>query len=148
MKRKTQDKINKDPELNMMEPLQLDKLGTVDDVCFGKHHDLTADECSVCGDAEICSIVCAQKLHSKRKELEEQKEFKDIEKIDLTWKELSKTLKRILKKYKTLPISKLKDKVIKKLHIHESLFDTLLKKVLQKNKKYVLRNNSISYGRN
>lgn len=133
MKRKSRSKVVKDKTINMMEPLQFDKLGSADDPCFGKLHDYKADECKVCGDAEICSIVCSQKLHAKRKLIEEKQDFKDTQNLECRWQDVSKQLKRKLKRVSPQPLPKLKTIICKKLHIHESEFDKHLKTILEKN---------------
>jgi Na+-translocating ferredoxin:NAD+ oxidoreductase RnfC subunit len=79
IKRKKRNKIDKS-KLDMTVPLDILKLGSEEDPCFGKHHDPKAEECGRCGDAEICSIVCGQKLHLKRENIEKEKKFKDIQK--------------------------------------------------------------------
>lgn len=146
MARKERNKLAKDKSINMMEPLQLDKLGGPEDVCFGKHHSLKAPECKVCGDAEICSIVCAQKMHVTRKEIEAKTPFKDNQNITCSWKDVSKACKVILKKQlNSMPIPDLKTKVCKKLGIHESEFDKHFAKACRINHKYKVYNNTVKY---
>lgn len=54
-------------------------MGTDDDPCFGKLHDLSADECRRCGDSTLCSIVFNQITEAMRKKEEKNGRFKDLE---------------------------------------------------------------------
>ena len=67
------------PGIDFLEPVNLSKIGTDDDPCFGKHPDLKAEECQECGDSELCQIAFAQRMNAKRLELEKGTHFKDIE---------------------------------------------------------------------
>lgn len=145
MKRKPRKKFSQDQSIDMMKPLPLEKVGTPDDPCFGKFHDPSAEECQRCGDSEICSIVCGQNLHHKRKLIEEKQKFKDLQKIDLDWKYLLKTIKGRLNKYpEGLTLPQLKDKVVKRLHISEATFDkhyAILRKKMVFAKRVSIKNN-------
>lgn len=78
MANKPRNEISKE-DYNVMHPIDVTKLGTEDDPCFGKHYDLTTDECQRCGDSEFCSIKMAQTAHLKRKQIESKQEFKDLQ---------------------------------------------------------------------
>lgn len=149
MKRKSRNKLAKDKSINILQPLQLDKLGSVDDPCFGKLHNPTADECGMCGDSEICAIVCSQKLHAKRAKIEKEKDFKDLQNLECTWKDVSKAIKRILKKEKYkkgMPLPILKGRVSKKLGIHVSDFDKFFAEVIKKQPKIKFTHpNTVTY---
>lgn len=67
------------PGINFLEPVNLSKIGTDDDPCFGKYPDLKAEECQECGDCELCQIAFSQKMNLKRIELEKETHFKDIQ---------------------------------------------------------------------
>ena len=141
--RTSRKKLSKNKAIDTTKPLDFAILGGEDDPCFGKHHDPNAKECKICGDAEICSIVFAQKLNVDRKLIESKNSFKDIQNLTCTWKELSKAIRGILKKHpKGLPLPTVKTKAINKLNIHESDFDKLLKKILEKNSKYTFNKTS------
>ena len=145
MKRKPRKEESK-KDHNMMEPLDINKIGNENDPCFGRFHDPTTQECGMCGDSEICSIVKSQKLHLKRKLIEDKKEFKDIQNHTLTWKQLSRYLRKLLTKDpSTNNLSILKHKAIKKLNIHESDFDKVFKILISKSKKftYNLKTNTL-----
>jgi hypothetical protein len=64
---------------DVMEPLDLTMFGGPEDPCFGKHHDLKAEECKMCGDAELCAIAVAQNRKKQRAEIEAKQPFKDLE---------------------------------------------------------------------
>jgi hypothetical protein len=144
--RKSRNKLAKDKSIDVMVPLQFDKLGTQDDPCFGKLHDPKADECGSCGDSELCAIAQSQKLHFKRKEIEDKQDFKDLMNLECTWKDVAKCLRSILKiKSSAVPIPRLKTLVCKKLKIHESEFDTHLEKVRKNGKKLIFKSQEIAY---
>lgn len=136
-KRKARKKeVKKD--LDLMKPLQFDKLGSADDPCFGKLHNPTVTECQSCGDAEICAIVFAQRQHKVRGKIESEKSFKDLQNLTCTWKDVLKKSRVILRKPKNkdgIPLTKLKTLVVKKLGIHESEFDKLIRKAALKQPK-------------
>lgn len=63
-------------------PLDIDIIGTNNDPCFGKLHDLKNEVCSRCGDSEFCSIVFSQNLHIKRGKIESEQPFMDLEEAE------------------------------------------------------------------
>jgi len=67
--------------VDLLKPISADifKLGSSDDPCFGKLHDLTDSVCRRCGDNELCQAVMAQNLHKTRNEVEKTQAFKDKE---------------------------------------------------------------------
>lgn len=87
MSREPRDKV-KDEDL--LYPLDIYKLGSEDDPCFGKHHDLKAPECNMCGDAQHCSVMMAYNLSIKRIKIESDSRFKDLEEADLITKRKEK----------------------------------------------------------
>jgi len=146
MKRKSRDKIDKG-KINMMKPIPFELLGTADDPCFAQHHDVTASACQECGDAEICAIATAQKLHLTRKAIEAKQPFKDIKEepqSSHTWKTLYKSCKRILKKYpKGIRIEVLEKKLTMKLGITPEEFRNLLTLSLKKKSKFLKDTNKL-----
>lgn len=70
------------PEL-LLQPFDVMKFGSEDDPCFGKHYDLSTDECQSCGDQEICGISFMGRLKRKRIEAEKERPVKDLEIDDL-----------------------------------------------------------------
>jgi len=78
MGRKSREEIDKS-DYDLLKPLDILSLGGEDDPCFGKLHDLKAEECQQCGDSEFCAIVKAQNLHKERLKIESQQRLKDVE---------------------------------------------------------------------
>lgn len=80
---KRQKKTNqKLPQIDHLKPytaLELDKIGSNGDPCFGKAYDLSTEECRMCGDSELCCIKFSGLMGKTRKELEKQNNFKDLE---------------------------------------------------------------------
>ena len=62
-------------------PVDINKMGTSEDVCFGKGYDLSTKECKICGDSELCCIKFSESLGKTRKELENKNNFKDLESL-------------------------------------------------------------------
>jgi len=67
--------------VDLLKPISSDifKLGSSEDPCFGKLHDLTDSICRRCGDNELCQAVMGQKLHNERSAVEKKQAFKDLE---------------------------------------------------------------------
>lgn len=144
MKRKPRKKKSKDQSIDIMKPIPLEKIGTENDPCFGKHHEPSAPECNMCGDSELCAIAQSQKLHIKRGLIEDKQQFKDIQNTECKWHEVSKCIQDILKKKKKpMPLPIIKDKVVKELKIHESLFDNHLMIIKAKSKMLVVKGSII-----
>lgn len=78
MKRVSRDTLTK-KGINLMIPIDISKIGSVDDPCFGKLYDGNEKPCQRCGDSELCIIAMGQNNHSKRKQIESKNRFKDIE---------------------------------------------------------------------
>jgi len=113
-KRKARKKAIKKVDTTIpLNPIDITKLGTDDDPCFGKHHDLTADECKMCGDSTICQIVCNSLTEKMRDTQEKDNRFKDLELGEET-KEY-KYITRMLAK--NMPASKIIKKVSEKFEI-------------------------------
>lgn len=78
-------KREKLPVLKKVDPLQpidVTKLGSNGDPCFGKAYDLSTKECKLCGDSELCCLKMSQSLHVTRKELEEKNHYKDLDNLE------------------------------------------------------------------
>jgi len=69
-------------EIDLLKPLDILVLGSEQDPCFGKAHDLKAKECMECGDSEFCALVKAQGLTKERIKIEAAQRFKDLEHAD------------------------------------------------------------------
>ena len=63
----------------LLKPIDFRKFGSDDDPCFGKLYDLSAKECKMCGDQELCGVVFAHNLHNVRKNIESESKFKDLD---------------------------------------------------------------------
>lgn len=119
-------KINRKPRkkliktMDLLKPITLDMLGTEEDPCFGKHHDPKTSECARCGDCEICQIVMAQKLMLKRKEVEANGTFKDLEEKDMKLASPKLVRKKIRRRVKELaklkPKGQLIDYIVDDIH--------------------------------
>ena len=72
------------------------KLGTEEDPCFGKHYDLNAEECIQCGEIETCSIAFLQQLKVKRLQAERNNAHLDLEMDKL---EKSKQIRDFINEY-------------------------------------------------
>jgi len=77
-KRKKRNEIHL-TDKEMLKPIDIELFGSEDDPCFGKLYKLSTPECKRCGDSEICATVMGQRLNVKRKGIEENNRFKDIE---------------------------------------------------------------------
>lgn len=88
------DKVKSVNMLKPLEPIDIMALGTDDDPCFGKHFDMTEDECKRCGDCNLCQIVTNQKTIKLRGKVESENRFKDLELDDAKALELVKKLRK------------------------------------------------------
>ena len=83
MAKKKKDKLKEVREEletgDILEPMDITKLGSGNDPCFGKHYDLSTKECKMCGDSELCCIKFTALMGKTRKELEAETQFKDLE---------------------------------------------------------------------
>lgn len=115
--------------LNVMKPIDVTALGTSEDPCFGKHYDLTTDECQRCGDHEFCALKMGQTLNGQRNKIESKNDFLDI--LETEVKPPSKAkLKKLIKSCMALGLSSIKTrkKVMKKLpHADEPTVKQLIK---------------------
>lgn len=96
-KKKTQNQ-----GLDLLTPIDVTKLGTELDPCFGKHYDLTTEECRRCGDSELCAIAMGKKLNVIRTKVESEGRFKDMEEPD------TMTIKKYIKLKKKKGLTKIK----------------------------------------
>jgi len=89
---------SKIPDEALLRPFDVTKFGSDDDPCFGKLYSLTAEECMVCGDHEICAIVFANSAHGKRITEEKKNQNLDlqIDKLELE-KDVNDLNKRLVK---------------------------------------------------
>ena len=107
-KGKRKIRMQSNNKLDLLVPLDVLSLGSDDDPCFGKHHDLLAPECKECGDSEFCMIVKAQGLHKERLDIENKQRFKDVEEADEEMVSKRVEAKQIVKEYKEKCFKRLK----------------------------------------
>jgi len=105
--RKERHKIKED-EIDLLVPVDITLLGSDEDPCFGKLHDLKAPECMSCGDADFCALVKAQNLHKKRLIIESKQRFKDIEESNQILAETKEQIKQDIERAKNKGAKKLK----------------------------------------
>lgn len=143
--RKSRNNLSTKSDVDIMKPIPLELIGTVDDPCFGKLNDPNAEECNRCGDCELCAIIQSQNLHVKRKAVEEKQPFKDMQTLKVTWKTLLIEIKKRLRKG-SLTLPQLKHRVCKRLGIQEASFDKHYKILVTKSifkKRILLTGNTL-----
>lgn len=79
MKRKARKEPKEHKEIDRMVPLDYEALGGIKDPCFGKHFSIKASECNRCGDSEICSMACNNKILLQIEQQSQSSRFKDVE---------------------------------------------------------------------
>ena len=95
-------------QADLLKPLDIFSLGSEDDPCFGKLHDLNAMECRECGDSEFCAIVKSQNLHKIRLSQEAEQRFKDIEESDQDILNKKQEVRGVIKTYKDKGVKRIK----------------------------------------
>jgi hypothetical protein len=106
-------------EMDLLKPLDVLSMGSEDDPCFGKHHDITAKECAECGDSEFCVIVKAQGLTAERTRVEAEQRFKDLEETDEVMTQKLDDAKQMVEEYRSDGYTRIKTILIvsKKLNL-------------------------------
>jgi len=124
--RKAREELDKD-DFDILKPIDVLTLGSKDDPCFSKYHDLKAPECGECGDSEFCAIMKAQNLHKDRVKIESEQRFKDIEESDFEMGKLKRQAKNLITKYQTEGYPRLKTVLIisRKLNINKDIVKEL-----------------------
>lgn len=122
-------KKEKEP-LDLFKPIDLAKIGTPDDPCFGKEYDSRSSDCMNCGDVELCAIAMMQNNKIARDRLAEANDFKDLDEAKFLDGEDEKKAKKLIGKYIEREYSKKKMKRLlqKRLNIDEDRVDTLITK--------------------
>lgn len=93
-KKNSREPREKTQGIDLMEPINITQFGTDDDPCFGKEYNLSTPECKRCGDSELCAIVMGQNNHIKRKTIEDNNRFKDLEIVNKTNTALEEWVKK------------------------------------------------------
>ena len=104
--------------MDLSKPLDINVIGSTEDPCFGKHHSLTASQCRICGDNEVCSVITAQLVNTRLRAKEERTHrFKDLEEAELLAAQ-EKAIRVSIKKLSdndSCPIAKVAKRVAKKI---------------------------------
>lgn len=136
IKRKKRSKVDME-KLDFSKPIRLEDIGSTQDPCFGKHFSLEASECSGCGDAQVCAILVAQKLHTDRSKQGNKQAFLDIEESKLINPQI--LLSFIVVTFQRsgtnlLPLSKVMERINKRFnsagHIDRVTLGKLVRKVI------------------
>ena len=128
----------KKPEetIDLSKPIDLSKIGTPDDPCFGTQYDQRDKDCKICGDIEICAIAQMQNNKIQRELLAKEKDFKDLDEAKYLNEKDAKEAKRLIEKYKSKGYSKLKikAKLRQDLNLDSDRLKELIKKYYKSNK--------------
>lgn len=122
-------KKNKE-ELNLFKPIDLTKIGTPDDPCFGKEYDPRDTDCRNCGDIELCAIAQMQNNKLQRDELAMTNEFKDLDEAKFLDGKDEEKAKKLIEKYKERGYKRQKVERLlqKRLNIDEERVDKIITK--------------------
>jgi len=106
-KRKPREEVSKE-DIDFLLPVDITKLGSDEDPCFGKLHDLSASECLECGDSDFCALAKAQNLHTVRFNIEQNQRFKDTEESDLEMVKKRTEAAKLIGKYRKKGLKRIK----------------------------------------
>lgn len=120
----------KEEPIDLSKPIDLKKIGTPEDPCFGKSYDPRSSDCKICGDIEICAIAQLQNNKIQRELLAREKDFKDLDEANFLNEKDAKEAKRLIEKYKSRGYSKYKIKA--KLRNDLNLDSERLKELMKK----------------
>lgn len=117
-------------EIDLFKPIDLAKIGTPDDPCFGKEYDSRNSDCMNCGDVELCAIAMMQNNKINRDRLAEKNDFKDLDEANFLDSEDEKKAKKLMKKYseRDYDEKKVKRLLQKRLNIDEDRVNSLITK--------------------
>jgi len=65
----------KKTKMDLSKPVDITKIPLKDEDCFGKEHDLRANECKMCHDSELCGIIYSANQKKAVKKFEGNKLF-------------------------------------------------------------------------
>ena len=97
--RKSRSNIDKS-KFDLLKPIDVLSMGSDNDPCFGKHYDLLAKECRMCGDSEFCAIVKSQNLKINNLLESGDQKYKDIEEAKVVSNSKSENAKALIEKYR------------------------------------------------
>jgi hypothetical protein len=123
-------KSKMDETLDLLKPINVLTLGSNDDPCFGKYHDLVSKECRSCGDSEFCAIALSQNLRVANLKPENKSKFKDIIEADNNLENKISEAKLLIEKYRSqgLPKTRILLKVWDELKLPKEEVKNLLNK--------------------
>lgn len=154
MSNKKEKKVKKKPrnvlakKLDVLYPIDITKLGTEEDPCFGKFFDPQAPECQRCGDCEICQIALNQNSIIKRGKLEETTTFRDIGEKEiygvLDNREVKVHIRKLVRSNKKIDKDSLIKQTCRRFTIKEpKKVEKILKSMLKTTKKFKLTKNTL-----
>lgn len=126
----------KEETTDLSKPIDLSKIGTPDDPCFGTQYDPRDKDCKICGDIEICAIAQMQNNKLQRELLAKEKDFKDLDEAKFLNEKDAKEAKRLIEKYKSKGYSKarIRLKLSRELNIDSERLREIIKKYYKPNK--------------
>lgn len=126
----------KEETIDLSKPIDLSKIGTPDDPCFGTQYDPRDKDCKICGDIEICAIAQMQNNKLQRELLAKEKDFKDLDEAKFLNEKDAKEAKRLIEKYKSKGYSKVRIrlKLSRELNIDSERLREIIKKYYKPNK--------------
>lgn len=126
----------KEETIDLSKPIDLSKIGTPDDPCFGTQYDPRDKDCKICGDIEICAIAQMQNNKLQRELLAKEKDFKDLDEAKFLNEKDAKEAKRLIEKYKSKGYSKARIilKLSHELNIDSERLREIIKKYYKPNK--------------
>lgn len=126
----------KEETIDLSKPIDLSKIGTPDDPCFGTQYDPRDKDCKICGDIEICAIAQMQNNKLQRELLAKEKDFKDLDEAKFLNEKDAKEAKRLIEKYKSKGYSKarIRLKLSRELNIDLERLREIIKKYYKPNK--------------
>lgn len=154
VKRKPRNKMSK--KFDVLKPITFEQLGTEEDPCFGKHLDPKTDECSRCGDSELCAIMMQHNNMLKRAKIEAKQGFKDIQEKDLKLADPKKV--KLMVKSRVKELAKLNkkgislDEVVNDIHVTYHLHGYSKKRIakiinimVEKSSRLLIEKNKLKY---
>lgn len=113
-------------------PLDISTIGTDDDPCFGKLFEPATEECSGCGESELCAVVCMHYNGTQRKAIAKKQKFKDQKpsaetESFMAFDDYQKIVEKYVKKNTPVTFTKILSAMNKKYNSEELLPEGRLK---------------------
>lgn len=137
------------PGLNLLYPINLDKIGTEDDPCFGKQHDPKNEVCSRCGDCELCQIVFSNNMHKTRAKTESTQAYMDMDEKEVydsiakKDKEVKAGIRTIIRKNKKIDRAELIKRVQAQYNLSPNKAEKIYKSLLKTTTKFKETKNQV-----